>query len=197
MLPDYPKTKRYLRKEFVAAVQKETSKNPLISMIKFREIHEGNTFQLTTDDGFSQKGKYKEMAVPFEISKEEMVARGPEAYFSKVEQIAKEMGTQHSQKLSRMMDEITEVTGNKVDAKSKPLSPELILTALEKVAISFDEFGNPILPTLIVSPEQYEKMKKEIPNWKPDPVLGTRRKLIIAKKRQEWLDRESNRKLVD
>ncbi len=49
----------------------------------------------------------------------------------------------------------------------------------------------------ILNPEQFEKIKTEIPKWEADPIFNTRHKLIIEKKRQEWIDRENNRKLVD
>ncbi len=201
MLPDYPETKRHLQKEFVAAIRKETKKDPFISMIHFRESYEGNSFRFTTDDGFSQTGGYKEISTKFEISKDEIVKKGPDAYFSRIPQIAKDWIALQSRLLFQKMDEVTKKTGNIVDAKSKPLSPELILAALDKIAISFDEFGNANLPAIVVHPDKLEKMKKEFQKYESDPLFMTKYKLmyklIIDKKRQEWLDRESDRKLVD
>lgn len=201
MLPDYPETKRHLQKEFIAAIGKETKKDPIISMIHFRESYEGDTFRFTTDDGFSQTGTYKEISTKFEISKDEIVKKGPDAYFSRIPQIAKDWIERQSRLLFQKMDEVTETTGNIVDAKSKPLSPELILAALDKVAVSFDEFGNANLPAIVVHPDKLERMKKEFQRYESDPLLMIKYKLmyklIIDKKRQEWLDRESDRKLVD
>ena len=201
MLPDYPATKKHLQKEFLAAMKKENEKDPVVSMIHFRESFEGDTFKLTTIDGFSQQGQYKEIFTKFEISKDEIVKRGPEAYFSRVKQIAKEWAEQQARLLFQKMDEVTEITGNVVDAKSKPLSPELILAALDKVAIDFDEYGNANLPALFVPPGKIERMKEEFRKYEADPLFIIKYKLIykliIDKKRQEWFDRESNRKLVD
>jgi len=201
VFPDYPATKRHLQKEFTAAIRKETKKDPLISLIHVRQSYEGNAFTFTTDDGFSQTGTYKELSTKFEISNDEILKRGPEAYFSRVPQIAKEWVEKESRLLFQMMDEVTERTGNVVNAESKPLSPELILAALDKVAISFDEFGNAILPALVVHPDKLEGMKKEFQKYESDPLFKLKYKLkyklIIDKKRREWLDRESDRKLVD
>lgn len=201
MLPDYPATKRYLQKEFTAAIKKENKKDPITSLIQVRQSYEGNTFAFTTDDGFLQSGTYKDLSTKFEISKAEVLKRGPEAYFSRVQQIAKEWAEKQSRLFFQMMDEVTETTGNVVNAKSKPLSPELILAALDKVAISFDEFGNAILPALVVHPDKLEGMKKEFQKYESDPLFTLKYKLkyklIIDKKRQEWFDRESDRKLVD
>lgn len=50
------------------------------------------------------------------------------------------------------LSKICEATGNVVDAAGRPLTHELILSALEKVEIDFDENDEPIMPTLVVHP---------------------------------------------
>jgi hypothetical protein len=146
-------------------------------------------------------GSYQEISTKFEISKEELLKSGPEAYFSRVPQIAKEWSEKQAQLFFKKMDEIVEATGNVVDAKSRPLSPSLYLAALDTVAMSFDEFGNPNLPSLFLHPDKAEKMKEEFQKLETNSILKLKfnllRKLIIDKKRQDWVDRESNRKLVD
>jgi hypothetical protein len=196
MLPDYPEIKKYLRREFILSLEKDR-KDPLLSTIPVHVIHEGNIFSTTSVDGFSQEGAYKEIAAKWEVSREEMMTQGPEAYFSSAEKVAKELDKQKAKQLIEKIEEATQRTGNIVDAKSKPLSPDLILSALDKIAIDFDELGNPVFPYLVVSPEQFEKIKADIPKWESDPITNVRYKLIIDKKRQEWIDRENNRKLVD
>lgn len=58
-------------------------------------------------------------------------------------------------------------------------------------------FLNTLLSKWHIRPELYAICKTEIPKWEADPILNVRHKLIIEKKRQEWIDRENNRKLVD
>ena len=53
-----------------------------------------------------------------------------------------------SQQIFKKMDEATQKTGNILDVKSQPLSPDLVLEALKKVSIDFDEAGNPIYPNI-------------------------------------------------
>lgn len=196
MLPDYPEIKRFLRKEFILSLDR-LQNNPLLETIPVHIIHEGDAFSVTSVNGFSQEGAYRKIAAKWEISREEMMTKGPEAYLSRTEQVAKELNDQKAKQLIEKMEEVTQRTGNVVDAKSKPLSPDLILSALDKIAIDFDELGNPIFPKLVLSPKQFEKIKTEIPKWEADPTINARHKLIIEKKRQEWIDRENNRKLVD
>ena len=198
MLPDFPKTKRYVYQSFIEAVNKERNKNPFLSQIKIRPIYEGNSFEVITEDGYSDKGTSKEIAISkFEISREELIAKGPEAFFSKVKQIGKEAGEQSSREMIKKIEETTDRTNNIVDAKSEKLSPKHILSALDKISIEFDDYGNMIRPLLVLSPELGKRVKKEAPDWEKDPYMTALYKVVIAKKRQEWIDRQNNRKLVD
>jgi hypothetical protein len=197
MLPDYPSIKRKIKKKFVEAVEKEIQKDPLLSTIKSHHVREGDRLTSSSIDGYSESVEYKTMTAKFEITKEEIINKGPDAIFSKVDELAKEMVKQKSQLIFNKMEEVTERTGQVVDAKSKPLSPQLILEGLEKVAIDFDEYGKPIFPSLVLSHDQYEKIKDKIPKWEADPEFQKKHKELIEKKRQEWIDRENCRKLVD
>lgn len=54
---------------------------------------------------------------------------------------------------------------------------------------------------MVSHPDKREAMKKEFEKHDSDPLFiikyNLKYKLIIDKKRQEWLDRQSDRKLVD
>ncbi len=197
MLPDFPKTKRYVYESFNKAVYREQEKNLFLTQGKIKQIYEGNSFEVLTEDGYSDKGVNKEIAVSkFEITREELIAKGPEAFFSKVEQIGKEAAQKSSQEIIKKIDEVTERTKNIVDGKGEKLSPKHILSALDKISVEFDDHGNMIRPFLYVGPELGERIKKEAPQWDKDPFVAALYNIIIAKKRQEWIDRENNRKLV-
>jgi len=197
MLPDYPSIKKKIQKKFVEAIKKKIQKDPLLSQIRTRLVNEGDVITSSSIDGYSENIELKLISAKLEITKEEIVRKGPDAFFSRVDEIAEEIAKQQSQSIFKKMGEVTERTGQIVNAKSKPLSPQLILDALEKVAIDFDEYGNPIFPTLVLHPNQYEKIRDEIPKWESDPELRRKHKELIEKKRKEWIDRENRRKLVD
>src|SRR2546428_740630 len=50
---------------------------------------------------------------------------------------------------------------------------------------------------IVVHPELGRLLQEKGPEWEADPAFQKRRDEIIARKRIEWSDRESNRKLVD
>ena len=83
------------------------------------------------------------------------------------------------------------------DAEGKPFHPELLFEAIERMPIEFDDEGNPKSPTIIVNPAQMERVKDKLTEWESDPVLRDRYEAIMRKKKEECLDRESNRKLID
>ena len=197
MLPDYPSIKKKIQKKFVEAIKREIQKDPLLSQMGIHHIHEGDILTSSSIDGYSERVSYRVMSAKLELTKEEIIKKGPNAFFSNVDVIAEEMAKQQSRLLFEKMEEVTKRTGQIVDAKSKPLSPQLILEALEKIAIDFDDYGNPIFPALVLSPKQFEKIKDEIPKWESNPELRKKHRELIEKKRREWIDRENRRKLVD
>ena len=197
MLPDFPLIKNHFQKRFLKVIKKGIRSDPFLSQINVRFVHEGNILKTTTLDGYSDTTNFKEITSKFEIGFEEIIQKGPVAMFERAKNIIEEMSKQQSKDFFDKMNQVTERTGNVVDGKCKPLSPQLILKSLEKIAIDFDDIGNPILPTLVLHPQVFERMKKKLPEWKKDKEIDEKFKTIIQKKRKEWIDRESNRKLVD
>ena len=76
-----------------------------------------------------------------------------EAFTQFLYDLAQNVLNQLSTQFYRGLDEITDATGMKLDAKGEPLSADLYLDMLEKMSMSFTENGDPILPTLIVGEE--------------------------------------------
>jgi hypothetical protein len=198
MLPDYPELKRKLNEKFEGMVKAEIEKEPLLSRIRKNIIHEGDALVVTSSDGYSSQTTFPTFESEFNISYEDLLRKGPEAYFEKKVAVAKDMASKLVGNVYAKMNEVTERTGNVVSAKKgEGITPQLILDLLEKMEINFDETGNPIMPEIHLSKEDYEKL-----NWqKIDPKtiaeIERRRREIIDKKRKEWIDREGNRKLVD
>ena len=65
---------------------------------------------------------------------------------------------------------MTERTGNVISTKKEEgITPNVVLDLLEKMQIGFDEVGNPIMPVMVVSPEEYEKIKAKQKEWESDP----------------------------
>jgi hypothetical protein len=89
------------------------------------------------------------------------------------------------------MAEITEVTGQTVNAKGQPFSIDLFLDLIEKVEFGFDQEGNPQYPTVIMPPEALEKLK----TLKFTPEQEKRRTRIIEEQRARFNANKRTRRL--
>lgn len=198
MLPDYPTLKGRLNEKFQDIIRSKIKEEPLLSQIRNSIIHEGNSIAITSSDGYYSKTDYQEFASNFQISFDEIIKSGPEAFFSKASEISKDMASKMEKHTIGRLEETTERTGNVVKGeKGEGITPKLILDMLEKMEINFDASGNPLMPILLVSPEDFKKINEQQIDSDSLREIEKRRKEIIEKKKKEWIDRESHRKLVD
>lgn len=89
------------------------------------------------------------------------------------------------------ISEITDATGQTVNAKGQPLTVDLILDLLEKVEFGFDDDGNPQYPTLVLPPAAIERLKK----LEFTPEQEKRRQQIIEEKRARFNASKRTRRL--
>ena len=92
----------------------------------------------------------------------------------------------------QQMADLCSATGNSIDAGGAPVSHDLILDMLETVEISFNEAGEPKMPTMVVSPEMAETLRA-LPL--PTAEQMRRREEILERKRNEFDARKRHRKL--
>ncbi len=197
MLPDFPKIKKKFEDNINIYIRKLVRQDPVFSQIR-EEIHfEGEKMATKTMDGELDEGGYQEISGEIKINKDEIIEKGPIAFINNIQEVAEEIKKQKAEMMFRKIDEITTKTGNKVDIKGRPLTFDVFMEMLEKLWIDFDSNGNPIMPTLVISPKLGEKMKERIVEWEKNPDCKKRHNELIERKRKEWNDRESHRILVD
>jgi len=197
MLPDFPK----IKKKHVEAINRYLKdlihQEPLFSGIREEHHFEGNRMFYKTVDGEPNETEYQVASSEFMVKREDVIAKGPMAYIENIKGLAEEMNRQKAKYFFDKMKEVTEKTGNIVDGKGQPINFELFLETIKKMWVDFDDAGNPILPTMVVSPELGAKLSKLLPEWERNPEYNKAYKEVIELKRKEWHDRESHRKLVD
>ena len=101
--------------------------------------------------------------------------------------------------LYRKHGEATARVGNQVDAGGAPFSADLYFEMLEKLQIDFDDLGEPDTggARLVMHPDMAERVIPLMKAWEADETFQQRYRDLMLRKRDEWRDRESNRKLVD
>jgi hypothetical protein len=196
MLPDFTKIKEKFGEEYNKYLQKLTKQDPLFTGIKEEYLFEGNRMSNRPETGHSES-HYQKYSSELSVNTDEIIKKGPQAFFEKIQGIADEIKEEKAKFLFRTVKEVTEETGNIVDAKGKPIEFETFYEMLDKIWIDFDENSNPIFPSLIMHPEMFPSFQKKIVEWESKTEYKKKMEELIENKRNLWNDRESNRKLVD
>jgi hypothetical protein len=197
MFPDYPKLKIEIKKRFELLTYQKSRADPLLGFMRTIKIKEGNKMIYHTVDGKRMETSFTRFQSAFRISDEDIIEKGVEGLVEIADNIGSDMKSKVGKKVISDFNKITAKTGNVVDAKGKELSQDMLLEVINKMELSFDDAGNPHMPTMFVNPEVAEKIKDKIPEWEKDEEHKKKFDDLIKKKRDEWNDRESNRKLVD
>lgn len=198
MLPDFPHFKAEIRawavQEFKNAVAIQT---PFFSEIKSSGQHEGHRSSYEDEQGNIKKLSYRRLQSQYFIRGDDIPATSFDDIRRRMLKTAEDMAQKKMKMLIEAMNEITESTGNVVDAKGKPLSADAFLDSLDKIEMGFDEDGQPRMPAVLCGTTIAEQMKNALQQIDSDPAVKQRLNDIISRKRESWRDRESRRKLVD
>lgn len=169
--------------------------DPILSEVPTYSIHEGTQTTMRQGDrtwGDPLREATAEYSLEHKKLKDYAIGDFVEA--------AKTVGGQFLDDKKRMMFETlnkaTTETGNVIDGANKPLDHDHILQALEMIQIDFNAKGEPILPTMVVSPSLAPTVQRLSSESENDAGLKERHQKIIAQKREEFLAREADRKLV-
>lgn len=197
MLPDFPKSKAEISKLLSVRVRRRVEQlSPFASLPKAFIQHEGHLTSYP-QDGFGQTTEgFEHFEVPIEVKVEELRNLVGEKLLEKIDAVAEEMARKTSEHGYRVLDKATEKAGNVMNANGEPFDPTMFLAMLEKVDITFDSDGKPDL-VVLMHPEMLRSIQERLPGWDEDPLFKKRYEELLASKKEVWLDRESNRKLVD
>ena len=166
MLPDFPNVKRKFRERVNEYLRALVRQDPLLSQIREQPYFEGNRMSSIDATGKSTESTYRTVSSQYSIRREDVIAKGPTAFIENIKNVAEEIKKQKAKLLFDRINEATEKTGNTVDGKGGPFTFELFMELLGKIVIEFDGRGNPILPTLVISPEIGAKLKHKLPEWR-------------------------------
>jgi hypothetical protein len=109
--------------------------------------------------------------------------------------VAEQFAEGMSRNLIETISESADKVGNTIDGKGKPLSSETILEALEKIEIEFNPDGSYEPPSIIVTPDQESRLRKEA-SEKGFSLQEAKLKKIMERKQSEFRRREAGRVLA-
>jgi|CXWL01.1.fsa_nt_gi hypothetical protein len=194
MIPDFPKEKAKLQ-EFINSILIRKHKEHLgpFAEIPSYTHHEGDKWKI----GENEEIEYAGLEAELVIKLTDVPSMSWESVHQKIDDIAKEMARQLAEKIIGDIRATSAKAGNLIDAGGRKLSKEHLLEMLERFDMSFDESGELNRPVILMHPDLWERVRDDMKTWENDPDFKTQHELIVARKREVWCDRESNRKLVD
>lgn len=169
---------------------------PVVSRIRSVRFHEGNCFSFERDDGFVESKGFVDVRSPIQIAANLEFRDTVQNLKEQTEQVSLDFAAQLEKFFFERFEESTASVGNAVDMKGEPFTAESHLDSLERIDLDFDMFGFPIYPVFVCHPVMAKTIQSELSRFRTESRLRDRAADVIERKRKEWRDRESRRRLV-
>jgi hypothetical protein len=197
MLPDFPKLKDRLMDRHMRDIRvKVDAQMPVVSRIRSVRFHEGNCFSFERDDGVVESKGFIDVRAPIQIAANLEFKDTVQNLKERTEKLTLDFAAQLEKFFFERFEEITASVGNAIDMKGEPFTAESHLDSLERVDLDFDMFGFPIYPMHVCHPVMADTIKSQLARFRTESRLRDRAEALIDRKRKEWRDRESRRRLV-
>ncbi|HYD93347.1 MAG TPA: hypothetical protein VEB18_02740 [Candidatus Paceibacterota bacterium] len=201
MIVDFPEPKKQIKKLLDQVLrQKVKQKAPTMSLGSRKTIFEGTVLSVIQADGTREESEMRAAESTFVISREQIPNTSMTDMIEKIDAAAHDMAGQIERDLFETLKAAIQKSGNTIPG-NPPLSPDAILTMLEKMAVDFedDDRSKPVRPTIIASPEAFEAFQKINAETTPEEraVYDERERVIMDKKYAEYMTDVESRKLID
>lgn len=196
MLPTYPeivKARASWNREMIKALVHQ--KSPLLADIPSHQIHEGKGSDMVRVDGSQDQTEIKSHSGSVEIKTTDIGEFDELTVLTYLDQLAEQFAQSMTSSVLQAVSEGAEKVGNVVDGGGRPLSPEILLEAFDQVEIDFGPDGTWQPPTMVVTPQQAERLK-EMQEAGDNSLYENRLSDIVERKRLEYRRREAGRVLA-
>jgi hypothetical protein len=199
VLPDFPELKAELDNHIrVKLRRKMDARDSVVSQVRQHTQHEGliQRYKQLGPDGKVVEEGFEVLSTEFVTSVDEIPTLVGNNLEKKLDEIAEKTAANLAAAFYKKVGEVCQEAGNSMNAGGQPLSAEHVLQMMDKVEMEFDQTGKPTTQ-IVFHPNMTESFKKVAEQIENDPELKRRTDAILARKREAWAARESNRKLVD
>lgn len=193
VLPDFPLSKAILRGQFNRFFKRRLQYWSQGMFVNEKIIHEGKTHASHYKTGVTYESGLKTIESKFQLTTEEIFG-DQNLVLEKVDDMIKNMA---DQKVVAMFEQISSVCDATGQTNSDALTPESVIKTYDSVEMDCDGDGELIIPTIHAGPELCDKFKKIVDEILGDEVLRPQLMKVFEQKKQDWFERENNRKLVD
>ena len=197
MLPDFPALKAEALKIILAKLrQRVDTGDPVLSQVKRFKQHEGREMRYEQQGGRTVQEGFEKIGGEFKVLPADVPTLVGEKLDAKLEEMAQELISQSAKAFFKKVGEISQKAGTSIDARGKPVSPEMLLDMISTVQMEFGPDGRPT-QTFVIHPDMLPALKKVSEQIENEPELKRRNAEILERQREAWAARESNRKLAD
>jgi hypothetical protein len=195
-LPDYPALKQEICNMLLLIVQqgRDAQMGPFDQSPRTL-LHEGDTSTYATVDGQVRRLEPKAFRVESTVTLTDL----PRLTHEDVVRLAYSYGTQFGEQVGRSfmadLDATLEAAGRTANMDGRPLDGQMLLELFEDLEIDFDDSGKPRLPTFLSgNPAHGETIRRLMTE---DQIFIAQFASLLERKKEQWVERESHRKLVD
>ena len=196
MLPDYPALKaeigtlldRFLRAR-VAYHQ------GVVGQVPKHRVFEGDKTFLRRATGDAETNDFKDFSATRTLAAASIATTTFQDILRELDAAAAEMAAKSSKFFFEGLDKTLEAAGQVDHAQGQKISPELILRAMERVEMDFDDAGKHSL-AIVIHPSQTEKFAAAFRELEEDPAMRDKHRDLLERKKEAWRAREASRRLV-
>jgi hypothetical protein len=195
MLPDWPIPKQAIFKIIRRLMQARARGMSVVGGAPQQPVFEGHALSIRRADGVVDQSDFHLASGEANIPVEAVKSGRLEDMVNALMPVSTEIGAAMAKSMYQTIEAGVKSVGNELNAGGKPITAELILDALERVLVDFDD-GQPKWPTIVIHPALSDRLKAEEARFDSEPALAQRLAEITERKRGEWRAREASRVLV-
>jgi hypothetical protein len=170
-----------------------------LNLMRRHIIHEGHKSSYQTVDNETVPQNLERIDSVIRVSRSEIRNLRFQQVLDLYEKMASDIVNQQHKLAIQRINETVASVGNVIDGSGKKFS-EATLEMLEKLHIDFEDIREkPQLPTMVVHPDTAERLREEEHKMSNEEKIEHERKRaqILDRKYEEYILRESYRKLVE
>jgi hypothetical protein len=195
VLPDFPETKRLFARAFTNYMSRRIRQISPFGMIEHRRIFEGRRMRVTRSDDTSSESEMVQQSAVMEIKTADIETLTIDQVFEKISAMILEMASGQANTIrAHLAAEIPD--SQSIDGRGRKVDAQMVIEMYEKIQVEFNPDGTPheiFVDGPIWTPERLAAIERE---FNENPELKKKFDEMMAKKKEEWLVRESDRKLV-
>lgn len=191
--------RRFERFAFTYLKSVENRESGFLNEMRRYVIHEGDSWSYQTVENETIESDLQKIEAVVDLPLEKFATMRFQQVLDLYSRMASQLVEQKQRLFFDRVTEAVEVSGNSIEAEGMSFS-DATLAMLESMHIDFDDYRNrPNLPTIITNKANYEAIKATDASMKDEERYEYKRRQdeILDRKYEEYVLRESNRKLVD